>query len=140
MSTQGPGQFPEIRLRRGRRTDSLRSLIAETGLSSADFIYPVFVLDGEGRSEPVESMPGIHRHSVDRLMDELAQVVDLGIPAIALFPGAAGRDDPQDPTDSSSVLSEPSGRPIPNLRLLQTLRWTLIPRMARMASSMIRAM
>ena len=86
MSTHGPGQFPEIRLRRGRRTDSLRRLIAETALSSADLIYPVFVLDGEARSESVESMPGIKRHSVDLLLTELAQAVDLGIPAIALFP------------------------------------------------------
>jgi len=86
MSAIGPGQFPEIRLRRGRRTANLRRLVAETGLSSADLIYPVFVLDGEGREEPVLSMPGISRKSVDKLVSELATVVELGIPAIALFP------------------------------------------------------
>ncbi len=86
MSAMGPGQFPEIRLRRGRRTANLRRLVAETGLSSADLIYPVFVLDGEGREEPVLSMPGISRKSVDKLVSELATVVELGIPAIALFP------------------------------------------------------
>ena len=86
MSAIGPGQFPEIRLRRGRRTANLRRLVAETGLSSADLIYPVFVLDGDGREEPVLSMPGISRKSVDKLVSELVTVVELGIPAIALFP------------------------------------------------------
>ena len=86
MSSNGPGQFPEIRLRRGRRTASLRRLVAETGLCSADFIYPVFVLDGEGREEPVLSMPGISRKSIDKLLPELQTAVELGIPAVALFP------------------------------------------------------
>ncbi len=86
MSSSSPGQFPQIRLRRSRRTAALRRLVAETDLGPGDFIYPVFVLDGEGRSEPVESMPGIERKSVDLLLTELAEVVDLGIPAVALFP------------------------------------------------------
>ena len=86
MSKAGPGQFPEIRLRRGRRTDNLRRLVAETDLSSADLIYPVFVLDGEGREEAVASMPGISRKSIDNLLAELAQAVELGIPSVALFP------------------------------------------------------
>ncbi|MDH3746863.1 MAG: porphobilinogen synthase [Gammaproteobacteria bacterium] len=86
MSATGPGQFPEVRLRRGRRTKNLRRLVAETDLSSADFIYPVFVLDGEGREEAVPSMPGISRRSIDGLLAELAEAVALGIPAVALFP------------------------------------------------------
>ena len=86
MSVPGPGQFPEVRLRRGRRTAGLRRLVSETALSSADFIYPVFVLEGQDREEAVESMPGVSRKSVDRLLDVLGDVVDLGIPAIALFP------------------------------------------------------
>jgi porphobilinogen synthase len=73
-------------MRRSRRTPSLRRLVAETTLSSADFIYPVFVLEGEGREEAVESMPGITRKSIDLLLEELAEVRDLGIPAVALFP------------------------------------------------------
>ena len=73
-------------MRRGRRTPALRRLVAETTLSSADFIYPVFVLEGEGREEAVESMPGITRKSIDLLLDELAEIRDLGIPAVALFP------------------------------------------------------
>ena len=86
MSANTPGQFPGIRMRRNRRTPALRRLVAETTLSSADFIYPVFVLEGEGRREDVPSMPGVSRKSVDLLLDELAEVRDLGIPAVALFP------------------------------------------------------
>jgi porphobilinogen synthase len=86
MSSSYPGQFPRIRLRRSRRTAALRRLVAETDLGPGDFIYPVFVLEGESRSEPVESMPGIERKSVDRLLVELAEAVSLGIPGVALFP------------------------------------------------------
>ena len=80
------GQFPQIRMRRSRRTANLRRLVAETGLGPDDFIYPVFVLDGEGRTEPVPSMPGIERKSADVLLRELGEAVALGIPAVALFP------------------------------------------------------
>ncbi|MBT8091192.1 MAG: porphobilinogen synthase [Gammaproteobacteria bacterium] len=86
MSTSPPGQFPETRLRRSRRTPALRRLVAETTLSSADFIYPVFVLEGEGRTEAVPSMPGITRKSIDGLLPELTEAHALGIPAVALFP------------------------------------------------------
>ena len=73
-------------MRRSRRTAALRRLVAETGLSASDLIYPVFVLDGDDRTEKVESMPGIERQSVDRLLKTLREGVDLGIPAVALFP------------------------------------------------------
>jgi porphobilinogen synthase len=73
-------------MRRSRRTAAVRRLVAESGLSADDLIYPVFVLEGENRAEKVESMPGIERHSIDRLLKELAEAVDLGIPAVALFP------------------------------------------------------
>jgi porphobilinogen synthase len=86
MSVSTRGQFPKTRLRRSRRTDALRRLVAENTLSSADFIYPVFVLDGEGRTEAVPSMPGISRHSIDGVLAELTEARDLGIPAVALFP------------------------------------------------------
>jgi len=86
MSASTPGQFPELRLRRGRRIPALRRLVAETTLSSADFIYPVFVLDGKGQSEAVPSMPGITRKSIDILLPELTEASALGIPAVALFP------------------------------------------------------
>ena len=86
MSTSDPGQYPRVRLRRSRRTAGLRRLVAETGLSADDLIYPVFILEGEKRAEAVPSMPGIERKTVDLLLKELSEAVDLGIPAIALFP------------------------------------------------------
>jgi porphobilinogen synthase len=73
-------------MRRSRRTPALRRLVSETALSSADFIYPVFVLDGEGREEAVPSMPGVARKSIDLLLKELRVANELGIPAVALFP------------------------------------------------------
>jgi len=86
MSPSAPGQFPDTRMRRSRRTPALRRLVAETSLSSADFIYPVFVLDGQERSEAVPSMPGITRKSIDLMLPELTVAYELGIPAVALFP------------------------------------------------------
>jgi len=86
MSRSTPGQFPKIRMRRGRRTSALRRLAAETDLSVNDLIYPVFVLDGKDKVEPVPSMSGISRKSIDKLLPELTTVRDLGIPAVALFP------------------------------------------------------
>jgi len=86
MSRSTPGQFPKVRMRRGRRTSALRRLAAETGLSVNDLIYPVFVLDGKDKVEPVPSMPGVSRKSIDKLLLELTEVRDLGIPAVALFP------------------------------------------------------
>ena len=85
----GPG-FPATRLRRTRRTAALRRLVAETRLEPGDFIYPVFVLEGKGRSEPVPSMPGIERRSIDGILAEAGEAVSLGIPAIALFPVVDG--------------------------------------------------
>lgn len=79
-------------MRRSRRTAAVRRLVAESGLSTDDLIYPVFVLEGENRAEPVGSMPGIERHSIDLLLKELAEAVDLGIPAVALFP-VVGEDE-----------------------------------------------
>ncbi len=73
-------------MRRTRRSAALRRLVAESALGPADLIYPLFVLDGEGRREEIKSMPGIARVSIDGLLQEAATAVSLGIPAIALFP------------------------------------------------------
>jgi len=86
MSTSPSSQFPKTRLRRNRRTPALRRLVAETELGAGDLIYPVFVLEGAKRAEPVPSMPGIERKSVDGLLKELDGAAKLGIPAVALFP------------------------------------------------------
>ena len=80
-----PG-YPATRMRRTRRTAAVRRLVAEATLSADDLIYPVFVLEGQNRAEPVVSMPGVERKTVDKLLEELKEVVALGIPAIALFP------------------------------------------------------
>jgi porphobilinogen synthase len=80
------GNFPAVRMRRMRRDDFSRRLMREHTLTANDFIYPVFILEGAGRREPVASMPGVERLSIDELLPVAAQCVDLGIPAIALFP------------------------------------------------------
>ena len=78
--------FPARRLRRLRQHDFSRRLVRENHLTVDDLIYPVFVLEGENRREAVASMPGIERLSLDLLLQEAAELVALGIPAIALFP------------------------------------------------------
>ena len=80
------GQFPGTRMRRMRRDDFSRRLMRESALTVDDFIYPVFVLDGEGRVEQVASMPGVERQSLDVLLKTAERAVKLGIPALALFP------------------------------------------------------
>ena len=87
---EGP-RFPDLRLRRTRFSASRRRLVAETSLSAADLVYPVFVLDGDDRAEPVASMPGIRRLGITPLLEEVREAVSLGIPAIALFPVVDGR-------------------------------------------------
>jgi porphobilinogen synthase len=78
-------------MRRMRRDDFSRRLMREHALSSNDFIYPVFVLDGENRIEPVDSMPGVERMTIDRLLAQAERCVQLEVPAIALFPVIASR-------------------------------------------------
>ena len=69
-----------------RRDAFSRRMMRETTLTADDFIYPVFVLDGSGRDEPVESLPGVSRKSFDKLAHDAEACVALGVPAIALFP------------------------------------------------------
>lgn len=78
--------FPATRMRRMRRDEFSRRLMREHVLTAADLIYPVFVLEGEGRTETVASMPGVERHTLDRLLPVAERALTLGIPAIALFP------------------------------------------------------
>lgn len=85
--------FPIQRLRRLRQQDAFRRMVRETVLSPADFIYPLFVVEGQGRREEIGSMPGQFRLSVDLLVKEAAEVQSLGIPAIILFGIPAKKDD-----------------------------------------------
>ena len=82
-------KFPFTRMRRNRRDDFSRRLIRETTLTTDDLIFPVFIVDGTAQRQPIESMPGMFRLSVDELIKEAAELVSLGIPAIALFPSPA---------------------------------------------------
>lgn len=78
--------FPLTRMRRMRRDDFSRRLMRENALSANDLIYPVFVLEGENRTEAVGSMPGVERVSIDKLLHVAEQALNLGVPALALFP------------------------------------------------------
>jgi len=79
-------RFPGSRMRRMRHDDFSRRLMQENRLSPDDLIYPVFVLEGDQQREPIASMPGVERMSIDLLVEEAKQVQALGIPAMALFP------------------------------------------------------
>jgi porphobilinogen synthase len=80
------GSFPQVRMRRMRRDDFSRRMMREHVLTPADFIYPVFVFEGENRTQPVPSMPGVERHTPDRLYAVAEEALQLGVPALALFP------------------------------------------------------
>jgi porphobilinogen synthase len=80
------GAFPQTRLRRVRRHDWSRRLVRENSLSVDDLIWPLFICDGENRREPIASMPGVERLSIDLLVEAVGEAVTLGIPAVALFP------------------------------------------------------
>jgi len=104
MSTsQGPA-FPRTRMRRNRRTEWSRRLVRETSLSADDLIWPLFVTAGTDLTEPVPSMPGVVRYSVDRILEAAGEAVALNIPMIEVFPNtpAALRD----PTGSEALNAE----------------------------------
>ena len=78
--------FPSTRLRRARTHDWSRRLHRETALAPADLIWPLFLIEGEGEEQPVSSLPGVSRWSIDLLMERVGEAIDLGIPCVALFP------------------------------------------------------
>jgi porphobilinogen synthase len=85
--------FPSTRLRRLRRTESLRALVRETELSPAHLIQPLFVVAGEGIREPVDSMPGIERFSISELVAECTEIAATGVNAVLLFGVPAAKDE-----------------------------------------------
>lgn len=107
--------FPDTRLRRNRRTDWSRRLVREHRLSVDDLILPVFVTEGSGVKQPIESMPGVFRYSLDTLSKFVTQAAELGIPAVAIFPATP----PEAKTEDGDEALNPQ-----NLmcRALQTLR------------------
>ncbi len=101
--TSGTGKFPRTRLRRMRRDAFSRRLMRETVLTADDLIQPVFVLDGKDRTEPVASMPGIERVTLDWLLKQAEELLRLGVPALALFPVVA--------TDKKSLTAKEAWNP-----------------------------
>jgi len=85
------GSFPAVRMRRMRRAEFARRLMRESVLTAGDLIYPVFIIDGKGRAQKVDSMPGIERLTLDRLLPLAEQCLKLEIPALALFPAIDAR-------------------------------------------------
>ncbi len=107
--------FPQTRLRRVRSAAFSRCLNRETALSVDDLIYPMFVIEGQQRREPIASMPGIERFSIDLLIEEAQQCAALGILAIALFPAVEA--------DKKSTLAEEAFNPEGLMqRALRTLK------------------
>ncbi len=111
--TTGKG-FPKVRMRRMRRSEFSRRLMRETRLSVDDLIYPVFIMEGQGR-EPVPSMPGIERLGLDALRQEAAECVALGLPALVLFPVTL----PQHKTEDAREAYNPEGLAQRAIRLLK---------------------
>lgn len=119
------------RPRRNRRTENIRRLIRESKISVDDLVMPLFVREGEGIREPISSMPGIFRFSKDEIIKECKELYQLGIPAVVLFPLIP--ESKKDPYAKESY--NPDGlypttikmikQEIPDLLLLQMLRWIL---------------
>jgi porphobilinogen synthase len=84
--SQPVGAYPRTRLRRNRRTSWLRRMVRENRLSVDDLIWPVFVIEGENERQAIPSMPDVYRLTIDKLVEDVTEARDLGIPAIALCP------------------------------------------------------
>jgi len=96
-------QFPSSRLRRPRANDFSRRLVRENALSASDLILPVFVIEGDNKTETIDSMPGVERMSIDLLVEKATRLDTLGVPAIALFPVVGN--------DKKSLLAEEAFNP-----------------------------
>ena len=95
--------FPQLRLRRLRRTQPLRALAQETRLEVGDLVYPLFIVEGSGLKQEISSMPGISRYSVDLLPQEIEEIAKLGIPGVLLF------GIPKDKDEAGSQAYHPDG-------------------------------
>ncbi len=85
--------FPELRLRRLRNNEAIRSLVRETAVDSGDFVYPLFIVEGKGVKKDIETMPGICHFSADKLGGEIDDLVRLKIPAVLLFGVVSSKDE-----------------------------------------------
>ncbi|MCC7460426.1 MAG: porphobilinogen synthase, partial [Proteobacteria bacterium] len=96
-------KFPNTRLRRLRQEGWIRDLVQETRFTPQNLIWPMFVIDGKKTKEPISSMPGVDRYSVDLAVEKAKQAYDAGIPVVALFP----RTDPKLKNDQGSEALNP---------------------------------
>ncbi len=80
------GSYPSVRLRRNRKTEWSRRLVRENNLSPSDLIWPIFIREGKNVKEPIKSMPGVYRYSLDKIEELVERAIKNGIPLIALFP------------------------------------------------------
>ncbi len=92
--------YPNIRMRRHRQNAWVRAMVRENSLSASDLIWPLFVIEGDNKRDPIKSMPGVERLSIDLLVREVTKARDLGLPAIALFPNTP--DDKRDDAASEA--------------------------------------
>jgi porphobilinogen synthase len=83
------GKFPNLRLRRSRKYAWSRRLVEENSLSSNDFILPIFLIDGKNKTQPIKTMPGVYRYTIDKLGKVVSDAIKSGIPMIALFPSTS---------------------------------------------------
>lgn len=104
--------FPNTRMRRLRRTETLRSMVREHRLAREDLILPLFVVEGSGIREPVVSMPGVHRFSVDQVVLEAKRVADLGIPGVILFGIPQAKDGRGSGADEANGIVQKASRAI----------------------------
>ena len=80
------GKYPNLRLRRNRKTDWARRLVEESSISSNDLILPIFLIDGKNKVQSIKTMPDVYRYSVDKLSKIIDRAISLKIPMVALFP------------------------------------------------------
>ena len=80
------GSYPNVRLRRNRKTEWSRRLVSESNLSPNDLIWPIFIREGQNIKEPVKSMPGVFRYTLDKIENLIEKAINKRIPMIALFP------------------------------------------------------
>ena len=80
------GKFPSLRLRRSRKSDWSRRLIEENNLTSSDFILPIFLIEGKNKRQPIKSLPGVYRYSLDRMIPFVEKAIKNKLPVVALFP------------------------------------------------------
>ncbi len=80
------GRYPNLRLRRNRKTDWAIRLVAESSLSNNDLILPIFLTDGKNKVQTIKTMPGVFRHSIDKLSKIIDRAIILKLPMVALFP------------------------------------------------------